>query len=58
MFSVVNAVLLKPLDYPNPDRIAPVLTKWADDPFAGNISIPDFNDLVSAIELVIPGDGD
>ncbi len=44
MFSAVNAVLLKPLDYPNPDRIVSILTKWTDDPMLGNISIPDFND--------------
>src|SRR5580704_2134149 len=44
MFSVVNAVLLKPLDYPNPDQIVSILTKWQDDPVPGNISIPDLND--------------
>jgi hypothetical protein len=44
MFSVVNAVLLKPLDYPDPDRIVTILSKWKDDPVPNNISVPDFDD--------------
>lgn len=30
MFSVLNGVLLKPLEYRNPDRIVRVLTRWTD----------------------------
>jgi putative ABC transport system permease protein len=48
MFSVVNAVLLKPLDYPNPDRIVSILTKWTDDPVPGNILHPRLQRLASA----------
>ncbi len=45
VFSVVNAVLLKPLDYRDPDRIVTLRNHWRDS--GGNskyISAPDFHD--------------
>ncbi|MGH9824339.1 MAG: ABC transporter permease, partial [Blastocatellia bacterium] len=40
VFSLVNAILIRPLGYPNSDRIAAVL-EWEQNPFSG----PDFADL-------------
>jgi putative ABC transport system permease protein len=45
MFSVVNAVLLEPLDYPNADRIVAVETLWTNTGQPNpNVSGPDFLD--------------
>lgn len=44
IFSVVNAVLLRPLPYPDADRIAMVYTKWAKSGRNGQTSAPDFRD--------------
>jgi len=44
MFSVVNAVLLKPLAYPNPDRIVTLSARWNKTTGGGLVSAPDFHD--------------
>jgi putative ABC transport system permease protein len=44
MFSVVNAVLLRPLAYKDPDRIVRVSTLWKKDGHHGSASAPDFHD--------------
>ncbi len=44
MFSVVNAVLLNPLPYPQPDRVVRIWDRW-DDSSRGQLSIPEFRDL-------------
>ena len=44
MFSVVNAVLLKPLAYPEPDRIVSVATLWKEHSSRGQVSAPDYHD--------------
>ncbi|MGA2595972.1 MAG: ABC transporter permease [Bryobacteraceae bacterium] len=41
IFSVVNAVLLKPLPYPQPDRIMSLMRKFPNG-YGGSISIPKF----------------
>ena len=35
IFSVVNGVVLQPLDYPEPERIVRLQTSWASEPDAG-----------------------
>src|SRR5712692_8522232 len=44
MFSVVNAVLLKPLAYSEPDRIVTLASLWKADSGHGPVSAPDFHD--------------
>ena len=44
MFSVVNAVLLKPLAFADPDRIVTLGSLWKGRPGHGNVSAPDFHD--------------
>jgi predicted permease len=44
MFSVVNAVLLKPLAYRNPSRIVTLSSVWKHSSDYGPVSAPDFRD--------------
>ena len=44
VFSVVNAVLLKPLAYRDPDRIVTLSSLWRKSSGPGQVSAPDFHD--------------
>ena len=44
IFSVVNAVMLRPLPYSNPERIVSVGTYWPRTGGIGQVSLPDFLD--------------
>src|SRR5438445_5232846 len=44
VFSVVNAVLLKPLAYRDPDRIVTLSSLWKKEGAHGQVSAPDFHD--------------
>ncbi len=44
MFSVVNAVLLRPLSFNNPDRIVTLASLWKKNGGLGPVSAPDFRD--------------
>src|ERR1700757_519054 len=44
MFSVVNAVLLKPLAFHDPDRIVVLSSLWKKTSRHGNVSAPDYRD--------------
>src|SRR5580700_9999912 len=44
VFSVVNAVLLKPLAYSHPDRIVTLASLWRKSGGHGQVSAPDFHD--------------
>jgi putative ABC transport system permease protein len=44
VFSVVNAVLLKPLGYQRPDRIVSLSSAWKQRGDQGPVSAPDFQD--------------
>ncbi|SPF31324.1 conserved membrane hypothetical protein [Candidatus Sulfopaludibacter sp. SbA4] len=44
MFSVVNSVLLKPLDYQDPSRIVTLSSLWKTNGSHGQVSAPDFHD--------------
>src|SRR5690349_12116744 len=45
IFSAVDAVLLRPLAYPHPERIVSVRTAWRASGAHGTLSGPDFHDL-------------
>ncbi|MCU1381854.1 MAG: hypothetical protein JWL71_551 [Acidobacteria bacterium] len=44
IFSAVNAVLLRPLDFRSPDRIVALTTYWQKTGRRGTVSAPDFHD--------------
>ena len=44
VFSVVNSVLLKPLEYQEPDRIVRLSSAWKKSGAHGQVSAPDFHD--------------
>jgi predicted permease len=44
VFSVVDAVLLKPLAYRDPDRIVTLSSLWKKSGHRGQVSAPDFHD--------------
>lgn len=44
MFSVVNAVLLRPLAYSEPDKIVTLSTLWKKSGGHGQVSAPDYRD--------------
>jgi putative ABC transport system permease protein len=44
IFSAVNAVLLRPLDYRQPDRIVALANQWQKTGRRGTVSAPDFHD--------------
>jgi putative ABC transport system permease protein len=44
IFSVVNAVILRPLPFERADRIVAVPTLWTKTGSRGSVSAPDFND--------------
>jgi hypothetical protein len=44
IFSAVNAVLLRPLDYYRPDRIVALTTQWQTTGRRGAVSAPDYHD--------------
>jgi len=44
VFSVVNAVLLRPLRFTDPDRIVRLSTLWLKSGHHGQVSAPDFQD--------------
>ena len=44
MFSVVNAVLLRPLAYREPNRIVTIASLWKETGKHGQVSAPDFHD--------------
>ena len=44
IFSVVNGLLLRPLPYPEPERIVNVYSKWTKSGSLGQVSGPDFQD--------------
>ncbi|MGH9142895.1 MAG: ABC transporter permease, partial [Vicinamibacterales bacterium] len=44
IFSAVNAVLLRPLDYHRPDRIVALANQWQKTGRRGSVSAPDYHD--------------
>jgi putative ABC transport system permease protein len=46
LFSVLNAVLLRPLPYPEPERLARVYETWGEKGLTGSVSVPNYRDWV------------
>ena len=44
VFSVVHAVVLKPLPFPDADRLVALRTLWKDTGAHGQVSLPNFED--------------
>src|SRR5712692_2564815 len=44
IFSAVDAVLLRPLEYRDPERIVALSTDWRRTGTQGTVSAPDFHD--------------
>ena len=45
IFTVINAVLLRPLAYPNPERVVAITNHWRNTGLSGGtVSAPDFHD--------------
>ncbi len=44
VFSIVNAVLLKPLAYRDPDRIVTLTSNWSGNAESKEVALPDFRD--------------
>src|SRR5262245_42888684 len=44
IFTVINAVLLRPLAYPHPERVVAITTHWRHTGLQGTVSAPDFHD--------------
>jgi predicted permease len=44
IFSVINAVLLRPLPYAEPDRLIRLYETWGIGGRTGSVSVPNFND--------------
>ena len=51
MFTVVNAVVLRPLPFDEPERIAAVMTLWTKSGARGTVSAPDFHDWAAANQV-------
>lgn len=45
MFSYVDQWMLRPIDYPDPDRLAFIGSMYPADPFSQPLSAPDFQDI-------------
>src|SRR5215831_9089136 len=45
IFAVISGIVLKPLAFPDPDRLVHVRTVWDGKRLGSNISGPDFHDL-------------
>jgi putative ABC transport system permease protein len=44
IFTVINAVLLRPLAFPHPERVVAITTDWRNTGVRGSVSAPDFHD--------------
>ncbi len=44
LFSVLNAVLLRPLSFPEPERLVRVYETWGDKQLPGSVSVPNYRD--------------